>query len=235
VAEVYERLIRERGPQRVLRMALRGLEFGPAEGDYQVVYIHSDRGVIECQYYAAEGSQLAAVFVGGVGGGFDTPARGLYPRLCRVLREEGIASLRVRYRQPTFLEEGVLDVLAGLTFLEYEGIQRSALVGHSFGGAVVIQAGVAGGTTKTVVTLATQSYGAGVVERLPGGCSILLLHGEDDDVLPPVCSEGIHDLAHKPRELRLYRGAGHALDEVAEEVYQVVHAWIVEHLKESMP
>jgi thioesterase domain-containing protein len=98
------------------------------------------------------GAKQAAIWVGGVGGDWDTPAQGLYPRLCQELTSEGIASLRVHYRYPTELVEAVLDVLAGITFLQDEGIESIALIGHSFGGAVVIQAAAQAEDVHTVVT-----------------------------------------------------------------------------------
>ena len=44
------------------------------------------------------------VWVGGAGGGLDGPAWGMYPRLAWQLASQGIASLRVHYRQPNYLE-----------------------------------------------------------------------------------------------------------------------------------
>src|SRR4051794_15003136 len=76
----------------------------------------------------------------GAGGGWDSPARGLSPRLCEELRAEGIASLRVCFRNPADLAGCVLDVRAGLAYLEHGGAEKVALAGHSLGGAVVIQA-----------------------------------------------------------------------------------------------
>jgi len=100
--------------------------------------------VVECRYYKAEvtDSKSAVIYVGGVGGGWDSPAKELYPRLSQKLaKDDGINSLRIRFRYSTDLEESILDVLAGIEFLtQEEGITSIGLVGHSFGGAVVISA-----------------------------------------------------------------------------------------------
>jgi pimeloyl-ACP methyl ester carboxylesterase len=136
----------------------------------------------------------------------------------------------VRYRYPTELVESVLDVLAGLTYLQDEGIESVALIGHSFGGAVVIQAAAQAEDVRTVVTLATQSYGADPVQELATRCSLLLLHGTADPVLTPLCSQQVYQLAIEPKQLILYPDAGHGLDEVAEEVHQVVRDWVIEQL-----
>jgi dienelactone hydrolase len=188
---------------------------------------------VACRLYGVPGATRAALYVGGIGGDWDTPARGLYPRLGLELRAERIASLRVRFRHPTDLEEAVLDVLAGLAYLESTGVRAAALVGHSFGGAVVLLAAARSPLARAVVTLATQSYGTDAAEELPPGCALLLLHGEDDTVLPPSCSRSVYRIAREPKRLIVYPGADHGLDEVADEVHAAVRGWIVEHLHEE--
>jgi pimeloyl-ACP methyl ester carboxylesterase len=192
-------------------------------------------GGVDCRYYHTVGALKAVIWVGGVGGGWDTPARGLYPILSQKLIKKQINSLRVRFRYPTDLYESVLDVIEGIHFLEKQGIESVGLVGHSFGGAVVIQAAAAADASSsdlvwTVVTLSTQSYGAEGVSRLKRGRSILLIHGTDDKVLPPYCSSDVYNLANDPKEIIFYKGATHGLDEVAEEVHQKVHYWLVKYL-----
>jgi pimeloyl-ACP methyl ester carboxylesterase len=212
-------------------MMVEDVEVGERHQEgYHPVKLTTSREDIHCRYYPVAGTKQAAIWVGGVGGGWDTPAKGLYPRLCEELTSEGIASLRVRYRYPTDLVEAVLDVLAGITFLHDEGIESIALIGHSFGGAVVIQAASQSEDVRTVVTLATQSYGANPVRELATRCSILLLHGTADPVLTPFCSQHVYQLALEPKHLILYPGATHGLDEVADEVHSCVRNWVIEQL-----
>lgn len=213
------------------QMVIRNIKAEPLQDGYQLIRLETNRGNIDFHYYSVPDTQRGAIWVGGVGGGWDTPANGLYPRLCQELSSQGIASLRVRYRQPTSLEESVLDVCAGMSYLESKGIELVALTGHSFGGAVVIQAAAISETVRAVVTLATQSYGAAVVSQLPPECEILLIHGTVDSILTPACSKYIYKIAHQPKRLILYEGADHGLDEVAEEVYQVVRDYIFEKLE----
>ena len=125
------------------------------------------------------------MWVPGAIGGWHSPALGLYPRLAEEFTAEGIASLQVHYRHPAHLEESLLDVLAGLAYLEEEGIQTVSLTGHSFGGAVVIQAAAVSPLARTVVALSTQAYGADPVGALAPRCSILLVHGTVDEILAP--------------------------------------------------
>jgi pimeloyl-ACP methyl ester carboxylesterase len=211
-------------------MSVEDVQVGHQQEEYHPVKLITSRSSIHCRYYPVEGAEKAVIWVGGVGGDWDTPARGLYPLLSEVLRKEMIASLRIRYRHPTDLEESILDVLAGITYLQDEGIKEIALVGHSFGGAVVIQAATQSPDVRTVITIATQSYGADRVAELATGCSLLLLHGTGDRVLSPNCSQHIYNLALEPKRLILYPNANHGLDEVADEVTLVVRDWIVQQL-----
>jgi pimeloyl-ACP methyl ester carboxylesterase len=124
------------------------------------------------------------------------------------------------------LRESALDVLAGITFLEDEGVDAVGLVGHSFGGAVVIQAAANHARVRTIVTLGTQSHGTEPVADLGPRCSLLLVHGTLDRVLPASCSRDVYALAREPRQLRLLP-AGHALDEVADDVFELVRDWLL--------
>ena len=216
---------------RPFEMMVQDVEVEPQQNGYHPVkLITTKRSSVHCRYYPVKGTQLGAIWVGGVGGGWDTPAHGLYPRLCQELTGEAIASLRICYRYPTDLKESVLDVLAGLNYLQDEGIRSVALIGHSFGGAVMIRAAAQSEVVRTVVTLATQAYGAALAPELATRCSLLLLHGTADPVLSPACSEYVYELALEPKHLILYPNAGHGLDEVAEEVHQVVRDWVIQQL-----
>ncbi len=197
---------------------------------YIPIKLSTDRGSIEARYYDSGRQGNAVVLVGGIGGDFDTLAKGLYPRICQDLRKDGISSIRVAFRHPTILEESVLDVLAALKFLEHKGTKTAGLVGHSFGGAVVLRSAVLSDTVRTVVTIATQCHGAEAAAMLGPQCSLLLIHGLDDPVLPPYCSSMAYDLARGQKRLSNYEGAGHGLDERAEEVYTEVHDWITGEL-----
>jgi hypothetical protein len=213
-------------------MIVQDVEVTPQHEEYHPVKLITRKGPIYCRYYPVKGAEKAVIWAGGVGGNWDTPASGLYPRLCEDLRSQAIASLRVSYRYSTKLEESVLDVLAALTYLQDQGINYFGLVGHAFGGAVVIQAATQSPDVRTVVTLATQSSRTSAVPELATRCSILLVHGLDDPVLPPHCSQLVYQLALQPKQLILYPEASHNLDEVADEVYQLVRDWIVRELKD---
>ncbi|MBD3346624.1 MAG: alpha/beta hydrolase [Chitinivibrionales bacterium] len=210
--------------ENITEYPLSGKEWRPVE-------ILTHRGAILSRYYEADKSRYAAVWIGGIGGDWDTPARGLYPRLCDKLVYEQISSLRVRYRDPHDLDEAVHDTVAGVLFLQNRGIERIGVIGHSFGGAVAIQTALSNANVKLVVTLATQSYGTGMVGKVAHDCALLLIHGENDDILPPISSSYVHRQAHKPKKLVIYPKATHNLDEVSEEVYVLVKEWIMRYVK----
>lgn len=216
-----------------LGMAISDVQRGEPQDGYTPVELRTTRGVVSLRHYAAKGALRCMIWVGGIGGDWKTPAKGLYPRLCSELVADQISSLHLKYRHPTDLSESTLDVLAGLTYLDAEGISAAGLAGHSFGGAVVIQAAVNSPKVRTVVTLSTQSHGAGVVSELAPGCSILLIHGKEDRILTPTNSQYIYTLAHQPKNLVLFDGAGHWLDEVAEQVHDTIRGWVLENLREE--
>ncbi len=140
-----------------------------------------------------------------------------------------MTSLRINYRQPGDLQESVLDTLAGISFLKGTGHTDIALVGHSFGGAVVISAAPISPLVKAVVALSSQTYGAsGAASVAPR--PLLLVHGEEDIRLPPHCSQMIYDWAKEPKELVLYPNARHGLRECKDELHDLMSDWLVQKL-----
>jgi len=201
----------------------------PLEEGAWAVVLQTDRGNIPTRYHPVSGAKTGVVWVGGAGGGLDGPARGLYPEGCRRLQAAGTAGLRLHYRRPNHLEECVLDTLVGVEFLLAEGVERVGLVGHSFGGAVVISAGALSDHVWAVVPMSTQTYGTGLASQVSPR-AMLLIHGTADEVLPDSCSRAVFQAAGEPRELRLFPGTRHGLDEAREEVLDLLVRWLPERL-----
>lgn len=197
---------------------------------YDTVEIATDRGTTVCRYYEAQGARVGVVMVGGTGGGFDTPARGLYPQLAQDLPNHRISALLVQYRHPTDLVESVFDTVLGLRYLESRGVTAAGVVGYSLGGAVAIQAAANAPAARVVIAVATQSAGTEPVATLAGRAAILLVHGDADRIIPPTSSEEVYRRAGEPKRLIVYEGAGHTLDEAAEGLYVEVEAWLLKHL-----
>lgn len=200
---------------------------------YEFVQIETSRGKVECAYYRAEGTDKGVIMVTGVTGGFDSPADSLYLRLSVDLKKIGISSLRIKFRNPKDLSEALIDVLVGMEFLKSENVGIFGLIGHSFGGAVVVQAAFNNKSVKTIVLLSTQGYGIAPISFLPKDTSVFLIHGEEDEVISPDISVRAYDLAHEPKRIEIYDSkAGHELDNVADEVYVEIKDWIRKYLKE---
>lgn len=192
------------------------------------ILIRTNMGTIRCLFHKAEGSKRAIIWVSGAMGGF-SGGGGLYSILSDELLEDSVSSLRLNYRRPNDFLHSMLDVLAGIYFLQDQGYDRIALVGHSFGGAVVVASAPLSEAVVTVVGLASQSYGAQYANMVAPR-PLLLVHGEDDTRLGPHCSKFINDLAEEPKELVLYPGAGHTLRECREELHPLLKNWLLEKL-----
>jgi len=192
--------------------------------------LRTNRGSIRCLFHGAEDSTKGIIWAGG--SNFNG-AGGLYPILSDELVGDGISSLRMSYRErptrgtPEEFMECVLDVLVGIMFFQERGYQRIALVGHSLGGAVVIAAAPIFDSVMTVVSLASQTYGAQHVS-LVSPRPILLVHGEGDTRLGPERSKLIYDTAREPKELVLYPGAGHSLVECRDQLHPLLRTWLVD-------
>ena len=197
---------------------------------YRRVQMQTEDGTIESHYYAAPFARKAIIFIGNTGGSFDSPGNNLYPRLALELLSWQINSLHLRLRSSLDLSEALLDVLAGISFLQTERIKSIGLVGHSFGGAVVIHAAVSVPTISTVISLAPQNFGAEVISLLQENQSVLFLHGKKDEVLPPITSATLYQLAHEPKDVFFYNQAKHNFTESSEKVYEKIKSWVISRL-----
>lgn len=196
----------------------RGMLLCTNRGDLQAV-IHNAHGCV---------TDKAIIWVYGASGGFGGPGDGLYTELAEELKNE-VTSLRLNYRAPNIIPECVLDILAGVSFLKATDHTDIVLVGHSFGGAVVIAAAPLMAEIKAVVALSSQTHGAsnaGALSPKP----LLLVHGSNDTRLPPSCSEQIYQWANEPKELRIMQGAEHRLSECKDELHDLLRDWILEKL-----
>lgn len=181
-------------------------------------------GLLTLLWHGTGDEERAVVCCGGAMGGLLGPAGGLYHDLGGALAEQGIATVRVGWREPNDLERCTHDLLAALELAHRRGVQRAVTVGHSFGGAVAVRAGVAADDLVVgVATLATQSAGCEVADRLAGR-PVLCLHGDADELLPPVCSELVAGLAGG--ELVILPGCGHLMTQAGAELRERLLAWI---------
>ena len=193
----------------------------------------TNRGELKGIIHRAENSTQAVVWVCGARGGFGGPGPGTYARLSERMTGQGITSLRLDYRFPNDLMECVLDLLVGVGYLKENGFGPVVVVGHSFGGAVVIAAGATSDHIKGVVSLSPQTYGAGMAGQLAPR-KLLVAHGKADTRLPFSCALQIYEWAKEPKEVVLFEGAEHRLEECRDELETLLSAWIPATLDEEI-
>jgi hypothetical protein len=173
-----------------LTLTLWDVKIKDLRRDCYRIRFETSRGNTQGILHHREGNILGTVMVGGSGGGLDGPAS-IYRDKGPSLLEKDISTLRLDYRHANYLEECVLDVLMAIEFMKGMGVHKFGLVGWSFGGAVVIDAGVASEDVLAVATVASQTYGTDPVAELSPK-ALLLLHGTEDRTLPPTCSQDIY-------------------------------------------
>ena len=215
--------------KETLRIELHEVERGNATEGGEPLRLRTSRGVIECRLHSTAAGDAAILWVFGAGGGLGGPAGGLYERLAGQFQAVNVTSLQLDYRRPGHLRECVLDVLLGVGYLASQGKSRIVLVGHSFGGAVVITAGAMSAAVIAVAALSSQTSGTEAVPALSPK-PLLLIHGTADEILPDDCSRDLYARASEPKELILYSGCRHGLDQCREEVDRDLGKWLVDVL-----
>ncbi len=211
-----------------LSLHIIGVEPGDEIVGARSLKLRTTRGEISLIVHAAEAPGRAVLCISGAIGGFDGPGM-LYARLGVELPPVGITVMRLNYRMPNEFGECMLDTMAGLTFLKALQYERAALIGHSFGGAVAINAGTLAPMVATVIAVSSQLFGAHTVAELAPR-PLLLLHGTADTILPHECSERLYERAQEPRTLKLFPGVGHRFTEAADELLETVRDWLVERV-----
>lgn len=182
-------------------------------------------GMLKLLWHGDPAAEEVVLLCGGGMGGFLGPARGLYLHLGTELARHGLGAIGVDFRRPGNLDKSLLDVAATADWAMRSGARRFVCVGHSFGGAVAVQAGATlRGFCAGVVTLATQSAGCEVAGLL-GDIPLLLVHGDRDEILSPNDSAIVRSLAGHG-ELLVLPGAGHQLNEAHLELRKLLLDWI---------
>ena len=193
----------------------------------------TNRGKLKGIIHRAENANRAVIWVCGARGGFGGPGPGTYARLSEQMTGQGITSLRLDYRFPNDLLECVLDLVVGVNYLKENGYGPVVVVGHSFGGAVVVAAGASSDHIKGVVSLSPQTYGAGMAGQVAPR-KLLVAHGKADTRLPFSCALQIYEWAKEPKEVVLFEGAEHRLEECRDELETLLSAWIPATLDEDI-
>jgi pimeloyl-ACP methyl ester carboxylesterase len=192
--------------------------------------VYTMRGLLTLMWHGDHAARNVVVTCGGGMGSLLGPAGALYHWLGNALATEGFGVIRVGYRKPNDLARCMHDVAAAGDLASRAGARHFVVIGHSFGGAVAVQAGVVlGEHCAGVVLLSTQSAGCEHASEL-GDTPLLLLHGTDDEILPPETSSVVQMLAGHG-EVVLLPGTGHLLTEAADDVRDYVMTFIHANLR----
>lgn len=190
------------------------------------VEVYTWKGLLTLLWHGPRDAEAVLVAGGGAAGGLLGPSGGLYHDLGTALAERGIGTVRVGWRRPDDIPLCSHDMAAACEMAAMRGARRFVTMGHSFGGAIAVRVGVAfPGLVRGVVTLATQSAGCEQAAGLAGR-PLLLIHGENDELLPPQVSETVHMLAGGHGELVVFPGTGHLLNEVGDELRHRLMEWV---------
>jgi pimeloyl-ACP methyl ester carboxylesterase len=181
-------------------------------------------GLLTFLWHGDPAADRVVLMCGGAMGGLLGPANGLYHDLGERLAADGIGAIRVGYRRPNDLPACVLDVAGGADLAQRNGGRRFVVIGHSFGGAVAVNAGcLLRSVVAGVVTLSTQSAGCEQAAALRR--PLLLVHGDRDELLPVMASQAVQAMAGGG-ELEVLPGAGHLLVEAADHLRTRLRIWI---------
>ena len=189
------------------------------------VELYTMEGLLTFLWAGDPAAENVVVCMGGAMGGLLGPARTLYHELAEVLPGEGVGVMRVGYRKPGDLTRCLIDVAAAAESAAKVGAGRFVFLGHSFGGAVAIQAAVTMAEHSVgVATFATQSAGCECAEEL-GSTPLLMFHGTNDRILGPENSHMVQMIAGRG-DVQLLSGADHLLVEAADEVRATLYPWL---------
>jgi pimeloyl-ACP methyl ester carboxylesterase len=190
------------------------------------IEVYTTEGLLSLFWHGPSDATDVVIACGGAMGGVLGPAEGIFHELGEWLAtEHGIGTIRVGYRVPNDLVRCVHDLAAAADLATRSGAARFITIGHSFGGAPALNAGIAFGQhCAGVIGLATQSAGCERGDQL-GDTPLLLLHGTEDRILPIQASQTVQMIVGDG-ELVALPGTGHLLTEARDEVRDRLREWI---------
>jgi alpha/beta superfamily hydrolase len=197
------------------------------------VELFSPRGLLTLLWHGPRDAHDVVLLCGGALGGLLGPADGLYHDLGVIFAQVGIGTIRIGYRRPNDLEACIVDAVAAAELAGRAGANRFVTVGHSFGGAVAVNAAITlDSHAAGVITLATQSAGCERADLL-GDTPLLLVHGDQDEILPDSSSRMVRMIAGTG-ELVILPGVGHLFTQADRELRERLVRWIPQRFVDDL-
>jgi pimeloyl-ACP methyl ester carboxylesterase len=215
-------------PSQAAKWAREGIEAPPLIGIFEdrlgpnvsSLEIMTSNGCVVCLRHTPPGTDhdaplpFTTFFLGGALGGL-SGGGGSFQRLAK-----DVGGVRIHYRLASRLDECALDVMMVHHHLSQRyGLERLALVGHSFGGGVAPAAGLLlGPHCAGVVAIAGQRVGTELIDRLEG-TPVLLIHGADDAHIPWRSAQDVFRRTKDPKDMWIIPGGDHGLSAHGDEIY----------------
>jgi dipeptidyl aminopeptidase/acylaminoacyl peptidase len=119
----------------------------------------------------------------------------------------------------------VYDTKQAAKWLVSQGYEKILIVGHSFGGAVAIEAAAQNTNIRGVIGLASQTAGAMNIASLVD-TPVLLIHGDADTRLPVTCSIMLYEMTSTPCQLAILESGTHSLRQVSKEATGLIFDFV---------
>ncbi|HEU0025910.1 MAG TPA: dienelactone hydrolase family protein [Ktedonobacterales bacterium] len=163
--------------------------------------ISTPRGPVHGLWRPSSHKHTAVLLLPGRDDSLSGPAD-LYTQLAPALQRVA-AVIQLGYHRAGSLDSSRANILGALEALSRQGIERVALIGWDFGGAVAIVAGARSPLVTGVACLAPDPCASDDIAAISPR-RLLLAHGSADAVIPQSASILLHTQAGYPSELALY-------------------------------
>ncbi len=196
--------------------------FARPAADAIALTISTPHGPVHGLWRPSSRDHAAVLLLPGRDGSLSGPAD-LYTQLAPALQRIA-AVAQLGYRRPGSLADCRACVLDALDALSRQGIERVALIGWDFGGAVAIAAGAERALVTGIACLAPDPCASDMISAISPR-RLFLAHGSADTVIPQSASILLHTQAGHPTELALYPHETHDFIRYRAAILQRLTLW----------
>ncbi len=212
------------------------LKNGPVMKNLELAVNDNTGDTTSAKAWIAPGARHGIIFVTGIDGGFLEPADQIYTRTAESFYHQCVSSIFVTYRAPGNVpgnvKMSVADARSAIDHLKGLGINKMAIVGWSFGGAVISHTSAEVPEIATVIGFAPQGLYAEPIAQLRQSQSLLVFYSYDDENVAYTESQFLFDKApgNIKKEAYPLSGYNHALDGTSRKIEPVFHNWLKDNL-----